>query len=40
MVTMDDELERCGRKRSQPSLDFSLNICLQVLKETIKLLRV
>jgi hypothetical protein len=33
-VTMDNELERCGRKRSQQSLEYSLNICLQVLKET------
>lgn len=39
-VTMDDELEGCGRKQSQPSLEFALNICLQVLKEPAKLLRV
>jgi hypothetical protein len=39
-VTMDDELEGRVRKRSQPSLAFSLNIRLQVLKETTKFLRV
>jgi hypothetical protein len=39
-VTLDDEQGRYGRRRSQPSLEFSLNICLQVLKETTKLLRV